>query len=165
MLSFWGMWSFMPFTPVHSIETLETAIPLALKNNLDIQKREQFTEIDFGEWTGKSFEELEKDPGWKQFHFYRNGCFIPSGEQMVGVQARMVGEVERLRRSSPGRNIAIVSHNDPIKSLIAHFLGISLDLFLRITISTGSVSAVSVSQDSSFVHFVNMTGKIPLQVI
>lgn len=153
--------------PVHAIyaspldRTIETADPLARDRGIGIQPRESLAEIDFGDWTGKSFDELESDFGWKQFHFFRNGCVIPGGEQMIQVQTRMVGEMERLCGDHPEQVVALVSHHDPIKSVLAYHLGVSLDMFLRITVSTGSVSAVQVSDGGSDVRFINYTGNIP----
>ncbi|MFP4165036.1 MAG: histidine phosphatase family protein [Chitinispirillaceae bacterium] len=140
---------------------VETATPLARQRGIDIQREDAFAEIDFGAWTGKHFGELERDFGWKQFHFFRNGCVIPQGELMIQVQTRMVAKLERLCVKHPGEVVAVVSHHDPIKSVVAHYLGVSLDMFLRFRISTGSISVVSVSEDSAQVKCVNFSGDVP----
>lgn len=62
----------------------------------------------------------------------------------------------------PEKNVLIFSHNDPIKSIIAYFCGISLDRFLRVTISTGSVSAIYLNKNEVKVLFVATTSKIPI---
>lgn len=155
-------------TPIAAIysspldRTMETAMPLAQQLHLEIIRRESLIEIDFGAWTGKSFEELEHDFGWKQFHFFRNGCIIPDGELMVQVQSRMMAEIRRLHMAHSGQVVAIFSHNDPIKSVLAYFLGISLDLFLRISVDTGSISIVSVYEKYALVRGTNITGERPL---
>ncbi len=139
--------------------TVETAEPLSRASGLPIQKREQLIEIDFGEWTGCRFEDLEEDFRWKQFHFYRNGCLIPGGELMVQVQSRMVGEVLRIVKNHYGKSVVLFSHNDPVKSVLAFFAGVSLDLFLRITVSTGSVSVLDFYDDVAVIRCINITGK------
>lgn len=136
--------------------TLETAAPIAEMKGLLIIPDDHFIEIDFGEWTGKSFDELENDFGWKQFHFFRNGCVIPKGELMVQVQSRMIAGIQKICNRHSGETIAVISHNDPIKSVIAYYLGISLDLFLRIEISTASVSIVSIFENSVVVRGINL---------
>lgn len=142
--------------------TIETALPLAHDRGLTILSEDAFLEVDDGEWTGKRFDVLENDPRWKQFHTFRNGCIIPGGELMVEVQSRMVGKLMELQEKHPGQVVAIFSHNDPIKSVLAFFLGVSLDLFLRIRIDTGSISIIVVSPNSAFVKGINITDALQL---
>lgn len=137
--------------------TIETAKPLATEKNLQINTDDSFLEIDFGDWTGKNFNELEFDNRWKQFHFFRNGCKIPSGELMIEVQSRIVNRIEALRKRYEGKSIAVFSHNDLIKSVIAFYLGISLDLFLRIIIDTGSISIIEFEDEQVEVAAINRT--------
>lgn len=141
--------------------TVETATPLSRVTGLEIIKNDALLEIDFGDWTGRRFEDLESVFGWKQFHFYRNGCIIPGGELMIHVQSRMVSEIMRLRSMYQGRAVAVFSHNDPLKSVLAYFMGVSLDLFLRITVSTGSVSVLDLCEWGGIVRCVNITSDIP----
>lgn len=141
---------------------LETAKPLAEKKGLKVEICEAFNEIDFGDWTNRKFSELENDFSWKQFHFFRNGTVIPGGELMIEVQSRMVGQLQQLIEKHEGRDFAVFSHNDPIKSVIAFYGGISLDLFLRLTIDTGSVSVLSYEKDQSVIDMINITGDFKL---
>jgi broad specificity phosphatase PhoE len=141
---------------------VETATPLAVKNHLPIETLDELNEIEFGRWTGFSFDDLERDMQWKLFHSYRNGCKIPFGETMIKVQQRMINVIIKIHTLLPRHNVLIFSHNDPIKSIIAYFCGIPLDQFLRVTISTGSVSAIYLNNNDVKILFVATTGKIPL---
>jgi probable phosphoglycerate mutase len=58
----------------------------------------------------------------------------------------MVRELECLRLRHRGRNVALVSHGDPIKAAVAHYAGIPLDLFHRIEISPASVSVIEMEE-------------------
>jgi len=142
----------------------ETAEPLARHAGIVPEVREELNEIDFGDWTGRQFEELEIDPEWKRFHAFRNGTPVPGGELMVEVQVRMIKAVMEYNQRFPNGTVAFVSHNDPIKSVIACMLGISLDLFLRIAIETGSISAVTVDNHAFRVLSVNLTGEYAFPV-
>ena len=135
--------------------TRETAGPLAQKKDLTPEDCDNLLEIDFGEWTGRSFQELESNEKWKQFHYYRNGCRIPGGELMIEVQARMVTQAKLFTNQYPHGTIAVFSHNDPIKSVLAYYLGISTDLFLRLRIDTGSVSIVDIDKSVAIVRCIN----------
>lgn len=141
---------------------VETAQPLSENKRVPIVVRDELNEIDFGMWTGLTFDELESDLRWKQFHLYRNKCSIPEGEWMIEVQLRMIKVVNEMCDLFPEQNILIFSHNDPIKAVIAYYCGISLDQFLRVSISTGSVSAIYLNKNEVKILFVATTSKIPL---
>lgn len=141
---------------------VETAMPLSDNKGISIQIMDGLNEIDFGSWSANSFSDLEDNILWKQFHMYRNGVQIPGGETMINVQQRMITAVDEICGLWPDQSVCIFSHNDPIKSIIAYYCGISLDQFLRVSIGTGSVSAVSCKNNIIRVLFIATTGKIPL---
>jgi probable phosphomutase (TIGR03848 family) len=121
---------------------VETAVPLAKRLGQDVQISEALTELDYGDWTKQKLEQLEAVPKWRQWNSFRSGHRIPNGEMMVEVQARMVGEIQRLRTQYPEQGIAIFSHGDPIRTVIAYYLGVPLDLFQRIEINPAAVSII-----------------------
>ncbi len=75
---------------------------------------------------------------------------------MLAVQTRSLGAVLRLRAAYPDREVAIVSHGDVIKSIVAHFLTIPLDMFRRFDIAPASRSVVTVSDEDARVLAVNI---------
>jgi probable phosphoglycerate mutase len=79
----------------------ETAEPLALRLRLKIVIREAFNELNFGDWTGRKFAELESEEKWRHWNSYRLGIRAPNGEMMIEVQTRFVTEIERLRQEFP----------------------------------------------------------------
>jgi probable phosphomutase (TIGR03848 family) len=120
----------------------ETAGPLAERFGLMPVVAEELSELDFGTWTGRTFQELASDPQWALFNSYRSGTRVPGGELMLETQARIVGFMLRLRDEHPGETVALVSHGDVIRAALAFHLGMPLDLFGRIEISPASVSVV-----------------------
>lgn len=142
--------------------TIETAHFIAEKKSLFTEVNEAFLEIEFGEWTGKSFAELEKDTQWKNFHTFRAGTKIPLGELITETQNRFVTEIIALRKLHPEKTIAIVSHGDPIRAAICYFTGIPLNMMLGITIGTASVSVLEINEWGSTLHCLNHKGKMPV---
>ncbi|HLI82449.1 MAG TPA: histidine phosphatase family protein [Bryobacteraceae bacterium] len=125
---------------------LETAVPLAEASGLAIETREELGEIRTGNWTGKTFAQLEADPEWRIYNQYRGGTRVPGGEMMIETQARMVGEIVRLRQAHPRGKVAIVSHADPIRAALAFFLGMPIDFYPRMEIQPASVSVVALEE-------------------
>lgn len=138
-----------------------TANTIARRLSLNAQTCEDFSEIDFGEWQGRAFKDLDDDPRWMRFNIFRTGVVPPRGESVVRVQGRMVAALDNLRARFPDDIVAIVSHGDPIKSVLACYAGIPLDLMLRIEISPASVSVVSIGDFGPRILCVNHTGELP----
>jgi broad specificity phosphatase PhoE len=122
----------------------ETAEPIAGRLGLPARTSDALCEIDFGDWTGRRFEDLRDDPRWRRWNEARAGGRAPGGESMAEAQARAVGELERARDGHPGGRVVLVSHGDVIKAALAGVLGLSLDAHGRFEISPGSVSALAV---------------------
>ncbi len=117
--------------------------------------------MHFGEWEGKTYADLAQRPEWNAFNTVRSAVRPPGGELMLECQMRMVREIERIAREHPNDTVALVSHGDPVRALLAYFLGISIDLITRFEISTASVSVVQVADWGSRIVCVNRTGEIP----
>jgi broad specificity phosphatase PhoE len=135
----------------------ETAAAVARALELDVQQSPAFNEIDFGEWTGKSFEAISADERWQRFNTTRSTTRIPGGESFLDVQARAVGELERLASRHPAARVAIVSHADVIKAVVGYFAATPIDLWQRIEISLCSVSVVALNRDGPKLLAVNNT--------
>lgn len=135
----------------------ETAAPLAARTGLELQIAAEFDEIDFGEWTGQAFDALAPDPRWHQFNTLRSATAPPGGESMLQVQARLVRKLGELCEIFPRGCVAIFSHGDVIKALLAHFAGIPLDLFHRIEISPASLSILTLDDSGPRILLINGT--------
>jgi len=119
---------------------VETAEPLAQALALTIQIRDAFTDVPAGEWTGKTYQQLESDPRWRHFHEYRGVTRPPGGESMLETQVRFVAELLCLREQYANETMAVVSHADPIRAALLYFLGMPLDFCHRIEISPAAFS-------------------------
>jgi probable phosphomutase (TIGR03848 family) len=133
----------------------ETAAVLASSLKLPVQLREGITEVDFGDWTGRSFQELENEPEWTLWNRFRSGARIPGGELIAQVQARMIAEISQLRHDHPDASLALVSHGDPIRTVLAYFLGIPLDFIHRLEVSPASVNVLVLDDSGPRIARVN----------
>jgi probable phosphomutase (TIGR03848 family) len=125
---------------------LETAAPLSKRLGIKVETSKALGEIDFGHWTGRSFESLNDDPEWRRFNNYRSGTKIPGGEWIGDAQLRVVRELEELRGRHPSETVAVFSHGDILRSALAYYLGVSIDLAHRIEISPVSVNIVELNE-------------------
>lgn len=137
----------------------ETAQPLARSKNLRVRTCNDFTDVHFGDWTGKTFAQLDGMPAWRSFNAARASARPPGGETMLEVMHRMAGAIESLRAQHEMQHIAIVSHCDPIRSAIIRYSAMNLDSILRISIDPASVSVLDVDCSGGRVLALNIGGE------
>lgn len=99
-------------------------------------------EIDFGDWTGASFSDLDGQPLWSEWNDRRSAARCPGGETMAEAADRIEHHMGHLAGTRSGERIALVTHADMIRALVARVLGLSLDNLLRFEIDPASVSRI-----------------------
>lgn len=134
----------------------ETAAIVAAPHGLEVLEVAGLNEIDFGEWTGMTFEALRDAPGWAAFNTFRSTAPIPGGETMLAAQARAVAALAGLAARFPETEVAAVSHGDIVKAVVAHALAVPLDLFHRIEIEPASRSVIALGVGEVRVLRVNL---------
>lgn len=139
--------------------TRETALPLAAQAGLPVQVSEALVEVAFGEWTLQAVAHLDTLEHWRKWNAYRSGTRAPGGEMLVEVQARLAAEIQRLRGLHDGQTVALFTHGDCIRALLVHFLGMPMDLLLRLEVGLASISVVRVGEWGVVVEGVNAGGQ------
>jgi probable phosphoglycerate mutase len=127
--------------------TMETAQPLARAKKLRIETRAAFDEVDVGEWTGQRMSKLTRTRAWRALANFPAGRPIPGGETLAEVQARIVSALIRLNADAPRGQIAVFTHEDPIRLAICHFIGAPMNAYEHITVRAGSITTVRLDHD------------------
>ncbi len=140
---------------------METAQAVADAQQLSVCPDTALLEVDYGEWQGGVLKELGASPIWKRMQGNPSRFRFPQGETLRTMQNRLVDAIEDIRVRHPRQTVAVFCHADPIKSILAYFLGIPLDLFGRIAIDTASVSTLVLREAGCLVIGMNDTGRIP----
>ncbi|MEA2536847.1 MAG: hypothetical protein QOF11_1081 [Chloroflexota bacterium] len=127
---------------------------------------ERLADVRYGDWTGRSFKDLRRDPAWKTLHVDRSSFRFPNGEALHEMVARSVAAVrdwnERLGRDA---TYAIVSHADPIRAILADALGLGFDGYARLAIGPASLSIVHYGPAEATVLRMNDSGSDPTDLI
>lgn len=121
-----------------------TAEAVAAPHRLFVQQDARLDEIDLGDWTGREIESLQGNPGFERWNTERSAATPPNGEAFASVAARASGLAQALAQEHAGETIALVSHQDVIKGLVATCLGLSLDHVLRFDIGPASVTKLVI---------------------
>jgi broad specificity phosphatase PhoE len=121
----------------------ETAEAIATASGVaPVRSTDALDEVDFGEWSGKDFETLDRDPHWRQWNTARSLTRTPGGETMLDVQRRVLALMEELMRTSSEGALVLVSHSEVIKAALSHVLGLPTDAWMRFDIDPASISTI-----------------------
>lgn len=133
---------------------METAQPIAAATGCAIEPVEALIEIDFGAWTGRRFDELEEDPGWRSWNARRAEGHCPGGERMADAQARFVAHLFASAERHSGA-VVMITHCDIIRAGVAHVLGVSLDHVHRFEVAPASISEIAIDRGAARVVQLN----------
>lgn len=153
----------LPIAAIYSSpleRAVETAEAIAKPRTLAIQTIEGMGEVRYGEWNGAEIKELAKDERWQGVQFYPSGTRFPGGETLGEAQARAVATLNALCDQHPKEMIVVVSHADLIRLVVAHYIGVHIDLFQRLVINTASVTALSFERMGPRLLAFNETGSL-----
>jgi broad specificity phosphatase PhoE len=124
--------------------TRETAQAIADRIGRGLEVTPALDEIEVGDWSGLSFEELAPDESWHTWNARRGSTRPPRGESMRELQHRIVAHLEELAEL-PIRGAVLVSHAEPIRAALMHQRGIALDDFHRVEVAPASISIIDMT--------------------
>jgi broad specificity phosphatase PhoE len=124
----------------------QTATALVTRSPCELVTACDIDELDFGHWSGQTFNELAADPAWRRWNEQRELATTPAGERIKDVQARVLRHLHRLREAFPGRPMILVTHAEVIRAALLYWLQAPVDAYQRLAISPASISRVSLSE-------------------
>jgi len=137
----------------------QSADIIAARYRLPVEIAPALDELDAGDWTGRSFSELESDPHWRRWNQRRGSNAPPNGESMASVQQRVVAHIAQLCRSRAGECIVLASHAEPIRAAIMNYARIPLDEFLSVEVAPASITTLTA--DSTGVKLLLANQMVP----
>jgi broad specificity phosphatase PhoE len=100
--------------------SLDTALVIARRRKMPVDVVRDLVEIDVGERTGATFDEVAGLPEWKDDGFIS----WPKGESLEQVLARSLRALRAIHHDSPGDTVLVIAHGGVTRILVSHFLGI-----------------------------------------
>jgi probable phosphomutase (TIGR03848 family) len=136
----------------------ETIAPLARRRGLTVAGRRGLLEVDYGDWTGRTISQLRRTKLWRSVQQVPSTVRFPNGESFLEVQSRAVAELDRIAAAHPAGTVAVVTHADVVRLLIAHHAGMHTDHVQRLVVDPGSITVVVVGEGAARLLKVNDTG-------
>ena|SRR5450631_27028 len=140
-------WAAVFSSPLH--RAVATAKPLCDAVGIRMQLEEGLREIAYGQWEGKSPEEVNRefhdtyvswlaDPGWNA---------PTGGERGIDIARRSSHVLEDIEKICTEGNVLVVSHKATIRIMLCSLIGIDVGRFRdRIGLPVASVSIVEMAE-------------------
>ena len=127
---------------------MKTAEKIAAEKGLEIISEDDFREIHFGEWEGKTVPELTEKYGESYTNFIRepHKYGFPGEGSVENVINRIKPGIDRLIAEEKG-NVLIVSHGGIIRLMIMYIMGLDSSWFTKMWINNTGVSIVEIKND------------------
>ena len=128
-----------------------TAEIVAKNNSLDCKLDDRLTEIDMGKFTRMNYDDMFAKYGNIFLKFYENDPVISEHEveTFPQVQSRILGMVNHLIEKHKNENVILVTHMDPIKSMLAKVMNLLPETLFELIIANASLTIIK-EQDKNF---------------
>lgn len=137
---------------------LETAAIIAKSYNLKMKTDAMLDEIDFGEWEGMTFKQLQKRYS-KLVQTYLSdplNAKFPSGESLLEFKNRVDEALEEILARERG-TVVIVSHAGVNRISICSLLNLPISCFWQIKQDIGAINIVEIYQNTNIISLINHT--------
>jgi probable phosphoglycerate mutase len=144
------------------LRTRETADVVARSLGLSVRVDEGWTEVSFGEWDGRTAEEVaDRWPDEHRAWLASTSVAPPGGDSLDQLTRRIRVARDRLVARSPRRRVLVVTHASPIKSVVCEALGAPASAAWRLDSSPASLTVVRWWSDGgAAVSAFNETGHL-----
>ncbi|MER5638490.1 bifunctional RNase H/acid phosphatase [Kitasatospora sp. NPDC002227] len=131
--------------------TRQTAEAVAQRLGLDVRTEEGLRELDFGDWEGLTFAEVQDRHPEDLAAWLSSAKAKPTGstESFTTLTHRVGVARDKLLARYSGKTVLVVSHVSPIKTLVRLALGAPPDSLYRMELSAASICAVQYYADGN----------------
>jgi len=128
-----------------------TAKIVAKNRSLEVVLDERLTEIDMGKFTRLNYDDMFAKFGNIFLKVYENDPVISEHEveSFPDVQKRGLDMVEHVLKKHNNENVILVTHMDPIKSMLAKVMNLLPETLFELIIANASLTIIK-EQDKKF---------------
>lgn len=118
-----------------------------------------FREVDFGVWTGLSWEQVHARYGVRAFDWLKllDASSIPQAESVPRFRARLEPPLRRILAEHAGETVGIVCHGGVIRMMLSILLNLPFSQMASFEIDYASLTRVDVHASKTEVMLLNFT--------
>lgn len=139
------------------IRARESALIIAEQSDLCCETINDFAEINFGDFEGLAYEEVERrfPESYRIWMETPTKVEFPNGESFAGMKRRVLRAITNLRAARAGETIAVVAHGGVNRIILAHFLRMRDEDIFRLEQNYASVSVIDFYGEFPLVKVMN----------
>lgn len=137
----------------------QTVQPLLSARKLPATTVPDFREMDFGDWTGHRWEDIQAKFGVSAFTWLEQleqGA-VPNAETGADLRARIQPGVEKILCEHPGEAVMIVCHGGVIRVMLSLLLKLPLPAMTAFEVDYASVTVADCREDRAILQLLNHT--------
>ncbi len=133
----------------------EFAEDLAKSRDIPMLIVEQFKEISFGDWQGKTYAEVEQESPGAVNRFFADPVTypIPGSEDINLFRERVHQGFHDMVEKNSGKRILLVGHGAVIRSILNLMLDIPMNNIFRIEVSFAAITRVKVVKTETCLNY------------
>jgi alpha-ribazole phosphatase len=137
----------------------KTAQCIASQFNLPVQTKTALREVDFGDWEGLTYDQINSKWGGMMQHFFANPDTdqIPGGESFVQLQQRATQAVLAICHDHPDQTVVIAAHGAVNRTIIAEALHMPLRYIWSIRQDNTAVNILTYNGSERSIELMNST--------
>jgi len=140
----------------------ETAEIIAAALDLPVRVEHDLREMDFGDWEGWTFAEVEQRHPDDLAAWKRSADVAPTGstETFADLQRRVTAVAQGMASTYPDTAVLAVTHVTPIKAFVAHALGAPAMSFFTMELSTAALTRITYTGTEAMLRSFNDTSHL-----
>ncbi|MEP6662749.1 MAG: histidine phosphatase family protein [Verrucomicrobiota bacterium] len=137
----------------------QTLSPLLAYYKMEATTIPDLCEVDFGDWTGMSWEEVHRKFQVSAFQWLEmlEKAAVPNGESSQTFRDRIAPPLNQILESHPGKTIAIVCHGGVIRMILSILLKIPLPTMAHFEVEYASLTEVHFHPHKMEIQLLNFT--------
>lgn len=135
----------------------KTAKLIAGFHSLEVKQLAGFNEIDFGEWEGLTFNEIESAFKTQSATYLKNPASFrfPKGETLQELNTRVLKALDTVLSSHSDETVLIVAHSGTNRAIIGKALGLGFENHLRLKQDIGCLNVIEFFEDTATILLLN----------
>ena len=132
------------------VRTQSTAKALSVPRKLEVITTPALREIHMGHWEDTTWARLEREEAKQLAYYSSDPARWEVGESFAAVNQRMAGVMAEIAAKHPGQTVAVFSHGNAIRTLLARLHGLPSERFPEIPYCDNTaVALIEAGADST----------------
>lgn len=121
---------------------------LSTRHELPLDLEPRLMEIGFGEWEGRTADELMAEDPQRLFRFWSDPVnnIPPGAETLRDFEQRVISAWDDLLQQHAGKHLLVIGHAGMIRMIVRHVLAMPLENMFRLKVELAGFTRIEVEQ-------------------